>query len=198
LIAALLLQYNGLLISILSGRRILNPLLFFSGYFYFEECGNITNPIIGLELGETYTFDQSDISNYYHPLGFAYFPDGDHVGMKELEPAVTEGTSDCAASVTCPAPMYFRGDTYLGSYSNIPEVKNNTEDEYDFGLDKYEPVFAYPLTEWAGHKPFSVKLRFDDDTYGLDLFYFCHVSIAQWWALDTEKLQLCRRSTLTS
>ena len=145
-----------------------------TGYFYFEECGNVTNPIIGIEVGETYTFDQSDVSNYYHPMGFAYYPDGDHVGKKELEPYETAGTSDCGATATCPAPMYFHGDKYLGKYSNIPEIKNVTTGELDFGLDKYEPTFPYPLTEWA-EKPYSVKLRFDDETYDLDVFYFCHV-----------------------
>jgi hypothetical protein len=79
--------------------------------------------------------------------------------------------------------MYFKGTNYLGSYSNIPLVMNVTSDQSDFGLDKYEPVFAYPLTEWAGSKPYSVKLRFDDETYGLDLFYFCHVSCHQ--VMDT-------------
>jgi len=31
----------------------------------------------------------TDRSNYMHPLGFAYFPDGDHVGKNELEPTVS-------------------------------------------------------------------------------------------------------------
>jgi hypothetical protein len=59
------------------------------GYFWFEECGNMTSPTIGLEVGQVYTFYQSDRSNYMHPLGFAYFADGDHVGKAELGPAVS-------------------------------------------------------------------------------------------------------------
>jgi len=140
----------------------------------------VTNPTIGLELGETYTFVQSDISNYFHPLGFAYFPDGAHADQPELEPAVTNTPdNDCASTATCPAPMYFVGESYLGSYSNIPEVAEPTEDDTNFGLDGYEPHFAYPITEWAEYEKFGgfrVKLRFDDYGYDKDIFYFCHVS----------------------
>lgn len=108
-------------------------------------------------------------------MGFAYFPEGAHLENNELEPAVTEGSSDCASTSSCPAPMYFIDDEYLGAYSNIPEIKNVTTGEVDFGLDKYEPVFFYPLNQWAENLPYSIKLRFDDDSYELDLFYFCHV-----------------------
>ena len=33
------------------------------GYFQFEECGDIDNPTIGLEVGKTYHFIQNDPSN---------------------------------------------------------------------------------------------------------------------------------------
>ena len=55
------------------------------GYITFEECGDMINPTLGLELGTTYIFDQSDISNFSHPLGFSYFPDGGHVGKPNLD-----------------------------------------------------------------------------------------------------------------
>ena len=56
------------------------------GGFYFEECGSDNiYPIIGIEVGKTYRFIQEDKSNYYHPLGFAYHPDGAHVGKEEVE-----------------------------------------------------------------------------------------------------------------
>jgi hypothetical protein len=56
------------------------------GGFFFEECGsdNIF-PVIGVEVGKTYRFIQEDKSNYYHPLGFAYHPDGAHVDKDEVE-----------------------------------------------------------------------------------------------------------------
>lgn len=152
------------------------PFLFL-GYYTFEECGDTPNPTIGLEVGTTYTFLQSDRSNYYHPLGFAYFPDGAHESVEELEPAVTAKVDAvCRATATCPAPMYFLGDRYLGTYSNIEEVAPITVNEENFGLDDYEPMFFHPVGDWASYGDFSVKVNFDDDSYDRDLFYFCHVS----------------------
>jgi hypothetical protein len=71
--------------------------------------------------------------------------------------------------------MYFRNGTYLGTYSNIPEVANVTQGEDNFGLDDYEPLFFRPIPEWAGFGDFEVKLRFDEDDFTQDIFYFCHV-----------------------
>jgi hypothetical protein len=56
------------------------------GGFYIEECGSDNiYPILGVEIGKTYRFVQEDRSNYYHPLGFAYHPDGAHVDKQEVE-----------------------------------------------------------------------------------------------------------------
>lgn len=160
-------------------KCVVSRALDMSGYFGFEECGDEVSPTIGIEVGQTYTFVQGDVSNYYHPMGFAYFPDGAHADKPELEPTVTETAgNDCAETATCPAPMYFSNDVYLGTYSNIAAVKNATVDEEDFGLDHYEPLFFYPLPDWASRGPFSIKLRFDDVNYDKDLFYFCHVRYA--------------------
>jgi hypothetical protein len=152
----------------------------------FEECGDMVNPTIGLEIGETYTFSQVDRSNYMHPLGFAYFPDGAHADLAELEPAVTatsiqRASVNCVANATCPAPMYFSGDDYLGVYSNIPEAKDVTFGEEDFGLDAYEPLFFSSVGDWAAMDPFSVKLHFDDEFHNEDVFYFCHVRTCLCW-----------------
>jgi hypothetical protein len=153
-------------------------LLISSGYFSFQECGSETNPTIGIEIGETYTFLQQDKHNYMHPLGFAYFPDGAHDDKAELEPGVVPGgatSGGCADTLTCPAPMYFMDDEYVGVYSNNPNVKNVTTNEGDFGLDNYEPLFFRNLVDWTDFGTFKVMLRFDQD-YDQDLFYFCHVS----------------------
>jgi hypothetical protein len=158
----------------------------------------MVNPTIGMEIGETYTFAQVDRSNYtcIHPMGFTYMAQamgGDHGGSTELEPSVLAPAMDmdmdmgmgmpmqraagaCVAGATCPAPMYFSGDEYLGVYSNIPEVKNATFGQEDFGLDAYKPLFSLSLVEWASMDPFSIKLRFDDEEHTGDIFYFCHVS----------------------
>ena len=56
------------------------------GFFHFEECPEAGNmPTITMELGKTYRFVQRDISNYFHPLGFAYEPDGALADADEVE-----------------------------------------------------------------------------------------------------------------
>lgn len=41
-----------------------HPPLIGPGYYIFEECGDMVNPTLGLEVGETYTFIQNDRTNY--------------------------------------------------------------------------------------------------------------------------------------
>ena len=56
------------------------------GAWYFEECGeNNLYPTIGVEIGTRTVFVQEDITNWYHPLGFAYFVDGAHNDQAEVE-----------------------------------------------------------------------------------------------------------------
>merc|ERR1719407_376659 len=93
-----------------------------SGYFKFNECGATSMPVISMKRGVKYIFDQSDASNWYHPLGMAYFPDGAHAGVDELEPGITQTT----------------GDTCAGGN--------------DFGLDNYEPEFFIPKGDWLATK----------------------------------------------
>jgi hypothetical protein len=129
-----------------------------------------------MEIGDTYTFEQFDRSNYFHPMGFAYFPDGDHAGLDELEPGMPPygSGSKCATDLTCPAPMYLKDGDLLGTYSNIPDAQRATIGEDDFGLDDYEPLFYRPITEWSASK-FSILLKFDEEDFDRDLFYFCHI-----------------------
>ena len=130
-----------------------------------------------MEINKTYTFSQGNISNYYHPIGFAYYADGAHDDKDELEPGVAPygTTSMCASTLTCPAPMYFRNGTYLGTYSNNPKITNLTKGKGDFGLDHYEPLFTLPFTQWIEQGEFEVKLRFNNANFTGDIFYFCHV-----------------------
>ena len=147
-----------------------------------KECPNMTSPVLGMEIGQTYTFRQNATKNYFHPMGFAYYADGAHDDKDELEPGVAPyGTnSTCAKTLTCPAPMYFKNGTYLGTYSNNPEIANITKGRKDFGLDYYEPRFTLPFTQWIEQGEFEVKLRFDNEDFVGDLFYFCHVSLYFW------------------
>lgn len=84
------------------------------GYYTFEECGDVTNPTLAMEVGKIYEFVQLDRSNYYHPLGFAYYPDGAHAEADELEPGIVPpgSSSTCDNGMKCPAPMYCEFGTY--------------------------------------------------------------------------------------
>jgi len=148
------------------------------GYFQFEECGDSIMPTLGMEVGKTYEFIQADSTNHYHPLGFAYFPDGAHADVDELEPGIVPpgSSSTCDTTMSCPAPMYYVDDRYLGTYSNNADLLAVTENQDNFGLDDYEPKFFHPIPEWAGYGTFHVFLKFDADTdYNKDIFYFCHI-----------------------
>jgi len=93
------------------------------GYFKFDECGDVANPVIKMKQGTTYIFDQSHDSNWYHPLGWAYFVDGAHNEVDELEPGIAPpdngacygsdhsvtcntAAADCAGSWFEPGYMY--------------------------------------------------------------------------------------------
>jgi hypothetical protein len=144
-----------------------------TGYYIIEGCSGV-NPTLHLEVGRTYLFDQSDLSNWYHLIGFAYEADGAHVGVDELEPGIAPGDSDCADTFSCPAPMYWMNGEYTGVYSNIDSLVPATGDE-DFGLDVVEPLFFHPLADWESYGAFVTALNFDDENFTEDIFYFCHV-----------------------
>ena len=145
-----------------------------TGYFKFAECGDVANSVIAMKQGETYIFDQADGSNWYHPLGMAYFPDGAHTGVDELEPGIaqTGGSTTCAAGNTCQAPMYYKNGEFAGTtYDNMAATPVGGD---DFGLDVYEPDFFYPKDQW-GENSYFIALTITDTTYAKDLFYFCHI-----------------------
>merc|ERR1719271_331311 len=145
-----------------------------TGYFKFAECGDVANPVIAMKQGETYIFDQADGSNWYHPLGMAYFPDGAHTGVDELEPGIaqTGGSTTCAAGNTCQAPRYFKDGSFAGTtYDNTAATPVGGD---DFGLDNYEPEFFIPKGDWLATK-YKVELTITDTAYATDMFYFCHI-----------------------
>jgi len=145
------------------------------GYFSFHECGDVNpNPTLQMKVGEVYTFDQTDISNYYHPMGFAYNLDGALTDSPELEPGVPSpnSTSGCNSTLLCPAPIYFKNGEMLESYTNLDDSSLNGNES--FGLDLYEPEFFYPLVDWLSNE-YTIKLRYNDETVIQDFFYFCHI-----------------------
>jgi hypothetical protein len=116
---------------------------------------------------------QDDHTNWFHPLGFAYFPDGAHSGVDELEPGISQSGGSCADDNTCQAPRYFvNGEFVGGSYDNSvsPAVGGD-----DFGLDVYEPMFQLGKGDWHDGNQYEVHLTLTDTDYLQDLFYFCHV-----------------------
>jgi uncharacterized protein (DUF305 family) len=145
-----------------------------TGYYEIEGCEGV-NPTLHLEVGRTYLFDQSDKSNWYHLIGFSYEADGAHAGVDELEPGIAPGGSDCAETLSCPAPMYWMNGAYAGVYSNIESLVPVTTGEDDFGLDNVEPLFFHPLGDWEAYGSFITALKFDDVNFNEDIFYFCHV-----------------------
>eukprot|EP00536_Pseudo-nitzschia_multiseries_P013604 jgi/Psemu1/212211/e_gw1.593.29.1 len=145
-----------------------------TGYFEIEGCEGV-NPTLHLTVGRTYLFDQSDDTNWYHLIGFAYEADGAHARVDELEPGIAPGDSNCTETLSCPAPMYYMAREYTGVYSNIQHlVPIPEEPSDDFGLDAVEPMFFHPLGDWQDYGPFVTALNFDVE-YDRDLFYFCHV-----------------------
>ena len=113
---------------------------FDAGYFTFAECPGMVMPTIGIEINQTYTFLQEDISNWYHPMGFAYIPDGEHNGNEELEPYISLTGSTCVADLSCPTPRYFRGTQYLGEIGTK-----------DFGLGESSQMrrWFHPSEQWC-------------------------------------------------
>ena len=93
-----------------------------TGYYNFAGYAG-SSPDIYVEIGQTYVFDQSDPSNWYHPVGFAYEPDGAHGstwGGDEL-PEV-EGAGELLYKINGePTTCADAGDTGLDCYE--PEVR---------------------------------------------------------------------------
>jgi len=158
----------------LTYTSIVDPYASQYGFFTFAECPGVINPTIGMVVGEVYTFDQTDRSNYYHPMGFAYGKDGALEGEDELEPINTPpgSSSGCASLQTCPAPVYYKDGLMTGIYTNLDDTA--IVDGTDFGLEGYEPEFFYPLADW-GVADYTIKLRFNVDDITQDIFYFCHI-----------------------
>ena len=162
-----------------------------TGYYKIKECGDVINPTIGMYRDVVTEFMQSDVTNWFHPLGFAYDPDGLHktidgLDQRELDPTVSKtNTNPCRFNNTCMAPMYFLDGKYLGgSYSNIGPIADAdrlfTTDLFDAdfgldGIDRYEWVFTIPRLQWIIKGKYSVKLKWTDKEYTKDLFYFCHI-----------------------
>ena len=104
----------------------LDPFASETGYYNFANYTG-SSPTIRATIGQTYTFDQSDPSNWYHPVGFAYEPDGAHGstwGGDELDEV--EGKGEL---------LY-----------KINGAATTCDDAGDTGLDCYEPEVRHPAS----------------------------------------------------
>eukprot|EP00903_Cladosiphon_okamuranus_P021168 g19444.t1 len=102
-----------------------------TGYYNIEGYEGV-QPEITMVRGQTYVFNQLDSSNWFHPLGFAYEPDGAHEGVDELEEEVGNGD----------APVY--------------KINGELSD-----LDTYEPQFFFPEEAWM-ESEYTVELTVTD------------------------------------
>jgi len=134
-----------------------------TGYYNLDrgafEKTDGSSPDITVTIGQTITFDQSDASNWYHPVGFAYRPDGAHGDTWGAdENAEVEGLGEL---------LY-----------KIDGEATTCEDAGDTGLDCYEPEFFYPIGDWRA-KVYTAELTITPDVAAASLggviYYFCHI-----------------------
>jgi len=143
--------------------------MFASETGYYNIAGHTgSSPDIFVTIDKTYTFDQSDHTNWYHPVGFAYQPDGAHGstwGGDEL-PEV-EGAGELMYKINGTATV---GATESENYCG--------DDTGDTGLDCYEPEFFYPKDVWTSKK-YAAELTITPAvaaaSHGGVIYYFCHI-----------------------
>ena len=130
------------------------------GAYEVTGCTGV-NPQLQLKAGETYTFVQTDASNWYHPIGFAYIAGGAHTECLDSEGVPGE----------CPELGGETAGTTLQYYVDGIAV---TTDESGFGLDGYEPLFFNSQDTWGG-QTFKVTLTIPADATYTKIYYFCHI-----------------------
>ena len=142
-----------------------------TGLYTIDGCEGFA-PTLMIERGVEYEFVQEDRSNYYHPVGFAYYPDGAHTGVPELEVPTPDECSEpeyaCNPEAT-QAPLY----CVAGVCETLDDWNN--PDSTGSGLDAYEPRFFLPIDQWDEAGPFSVKLTIPVDSLTEIFYYFCHI-----------------------
>mmetsp|Transcript_21096 Transcript_21096/g.37823 ORF Transcript_21096/g.37823 Transcript_21096/m.37823 type:complete len:492 (+) Transcript_21096:151-1626(+) len=141
-----------------------------TGYFMFEGCEHLGyQPTLGMRQNVLHVFDQTNTTNWYHPLGFAYGPDGvygDNVELERAVPAIGNPDSDCADTYSCDCPQYKLNGENLVTDETDPE---------DFGLDEYEGFwFSGGRDEWIDAGNFTVEVNITDDSTN-EIFAFCHI-----------------------
>eukprot|EP00964_Phaeocystis_antarctica_P025763 scaffold14500_cov73-Phaeocystis_antarctica.AAC.2 len=130
------------------------------GAYTITGCTGV-NPKLTLAAGTTYTFDQSDASNWYHPVGFSYIAGGAHTSCMDSTGAAGE----------CPE---LGGETPTTIQYHVNDAAVTT-DESGFGLDAYEPLFFNSQDWWGAQKAFKVTLTIPTTALYTKIYYFCHI-----------------------
>jgi hypothetical protein len=137
------------------------------GLYEIEGCDGVS-PKLKLSAGLTYTWIQTDASNWYHPVGFSYIAGGAHTTCKDADGVEGEcpelgGAAEASGSSGTPSVLQY--------YVNDEAV---TDDESGFGLDGYEPLF-FNSQDWWGEQSFKVTLQIPADASYTRIYYFCHI-----------------------
>lgn len=140
------------------------------GMYTIDGCEGVS-PKLKIKAGVTYTFDQSDISNWYHPVGFAYIAGGAHTEC--------EGGEEGA----CPELGGEEGGTTIQYYAD--GVAMDDAGESGFGLDAYEPLFFNSQDNWAEQK-FTVTLKIPTTAKYTRIYYFCHIHMGMSAEIEVE------------
>jgi hypothetical protein len=136
-----------------------------TGYYYLDSGDGPKgpSPTIKTYVGQTITFNQRDHTNWYHPIGFAYEPDGAHGSKWGSQTPLPE--------------VEGKGELQYKIGGKVPRCL----DHGDTGLDCYEPEFFYPKNDWISAGTYSAELTITDSVinsphiHGGIIYYFCHI-----------------------
>jgi len=145
------------------------------GEFQVAGCPG-TSPTLAMVRGVTYTLAQEDRSNWMHPLGLAYYPDGAHgfgefSEVPELEFPTPE---DCNLEEFLCNPGANMKQAPLYGIDGVFETFDDWNNGVTGGLDVYEPAFKIPQDQWAVRN-YSVQITVPLDSKTKEFFYFCHI-----------------------
>ena len=130
---------------------------------YFEEAARHDghSPTLELIVGDTYFFDQTHHTNWMHPLGFSYYPDGHH--------GQTWG-GDPRDEITDFSALRYKANNVNAKRIVSPEIM-------EYNTKAYDSAFMHPKQEWLQNK-YGVQLTITDEIaakaaeHGCVLYYF--------------------------
>lgn len=141
-----------------------DPFVGENGYYRFAGLDSPL-PELSVRIGQTYTFDQTDISNWWHPLGFAFYPDGAN--------GETWGAPERQEVERADQLQYLINGIPASCPAHVQQPNSG-----DTGLDCYEPAFMDLRSEWRLQR-FAVNLTVTPElaaaSRGGAIYYFCHL-----------------------